>query len=314
MILPMKVSTLIMVAGLLLTAAFILLAEREPAVRFAPAEAVLGLGGAAQPDQGRATLSSDQAMQPDLMQPGRSGREPQADTNFTPAPEGMRPYIPILMYHYVRYVDRAVDPLGFGLSVTPEQFAAQLAWLHAHGYETVSMADVARCIRGEGPCPARAVALTFDDGYLDAHTEALPQLLVYGYTATFYIVSDFVGRPGYMGWEELRALQNAGMEIGAHSVNHPDLTRMRLDELRDQVGRSGAVLAAELGLPIVSFCYPLGRYNDTVMAVTREAGYLSATTTRADASQHDPFALPRLRISGDTSQARFEQMITAYLP
>ncbi|MBP1464667.1 polysaccharide deacetylase family protein [Candidatus Chloroploca sp. M-50] len=305
----MKVSTLIIVIALILTAVFILLAEREPAVRLAPAEAVLGLGGYAQPDQAEAAASGDL-----VMQPGHAGREERARNSFTPAPEGVRPHIPILMYHYVRYVDRAVDPLGFGLSVTPEQFAAQLAWLHSNGYETVSMADVARCIRGEGPCPARAVALTFDDGYLDAHTEALPRLLVYGYTATFYIVSDFVGRPGYMGWEELRALRDAGMEIGAHSVNHPDLTRMRLDELRDQVGRSGAVLGAELGQPIVSFCYPLGRYNDTVMAVTREAGYLSATTTRTDLSQHDPFALPRLRISGDTSQARFEQMITAYLP
>ncbi|PDW01222.1 polysaccharide deacetylase family protein [Candidatus Chloroploca asiatica] len=310
----MKASTLILVVGLILTAAFLLLAEREPAVRIAPAEAVLGLGGYAQPDQGGATASGDLVMQPDLMQPGPAGREVRTRHTFTPAPEGVRPYVPILMYHYVRYVDRAVDPLGFGLSVTPEQFDAQLAWLHSNGYETVAMADVARCIRGEGPCPARAVALTFDDGYLDAHTEALPRLGAYGATATFYIVSDFIGRPGYMGWEELRALRDAGMEIGAHSVNHPDLTRMHLDELRDQIGRSGAVLAAELGQPVVSFCYPLGRYNDTVMAVTREAGYLSATTTRADASQHDPFALPRLRISGDTSQARFEQMIRTYLP
>ncbi|WP_165360647.1 polysaccharide deacetylase family protein [Candidatus Chloroploca sp. Khr17] len=312
----MKASTLILVVGLLLTAAFLLLAEREPAVRLAPAEAVLGFGfgGSAQPDQGGASASDDLVMQPALMQPGPTGREVQARQTFTPAPEGVRPYLPILMYHYVRYVDRAVDPLGFGLSVTPEQFAAQLAWLHSNGYETVSMADVARCIRGEGPCPARAVALTFDDGYLDAYTEALPRLVAYGSTATFYIVSDFIGRPGYMGWEELRALRDAGMEIGAHSVNHPDLTRMRLDELRDQVGRSGAVLAAELGQPIVSFCYPLGRYNDTVMAVTREAGYRSATTTRTDLSQYDPFALPRLRISGDTSQARFEEMIRAYLP
>lgn len=237
-----------------------------------------------------------------------------APADFTPAPTGARPYTPILMYHYVRYVDKGADPLGHSLSVTPEQFAAQLAWLAANGYETVRMDTVAACLRGEAPCPARAVALTFDDGYMDAYTAALPLLQQYGFVATFYIVSGFVGQPNYMGWAELRALRDAGMEIGAHTVSHPDLTRLSLDDARTEIAQARAALMTELGVPVLSFCYPGGRHSTDIAAIVREAGYTSATTTVQNGPQADPFTLPRLRIYGDLSQPGFEGMIRAVLP
>ncbi|NWF81981.1 MAG: polysaccharide deacetylase family protein [Chloroflexi bacterium] len=298
--------------GLILGAALVLISAGEQEVRIAPPGVVHNLAGpggpvpAGSPREALAPAGAQLQPLPTLM--------PLAAAGFSPAPAGERRYIPILMYHYVRYVDRAADPLGYSLSVTPEQLDGQLAWLKAAGYETVRMDAVAACLHGSGPCPARAVALTFDDGYMDAYTTALPLLQRHGFVATFYIVSGFVGQPGYMGWAELRALRDAGMEIGAHSVTHPDLTTLGLEELRAQVGQSGAAIAAEIGQPVVSFCYPGGRFSDTVVAVTREAGYNSATTTIPDGPQADPFTLPRLRIAGDLSQEGFQGMVAAYLP
>ncbi|NTV62307.1 MAG: polysaccharide deacetylase family protein [Oscillochloris sp.] len=233
---------------------------------------------------------------------------------FAVAPTGQRPYIPILMYHYVRTVDPGLDPLGYGLSVTPEQFAAQLDWLRRAGYDTIQMSALASCIRGDGPCPARAVALTFDDGHLDAYTDALPLLEQYGDTATFYVVSGFVGQDAYMGWEEIRALYNAGMEIGAHSISHLDLTTLSYYENVDQIARSGQEIAAQIGAPVRSFCYPAGQFTPEIATITRDAGYTSATTTVQEGAQDDLFALPRVRISGDMSQESFEATIAAYLP
>lgn len=224
------------------------------------------------------------------------------------------PYIPILMYHYVRYVDSGADPLGYNLSVTPDQFAAQLDWLKRNGYDTVRMDTVGACIQGQGPCPARAVALTFDDGYSDAFSAALPLLQQYGATATFYIISSAVGQPGYMNWDELRTLQSAGMEIGSHSITHPDLTTLGFAEASVEIHESGALLSSQLGVPMKSFCYPSGRFNADIENITRDAGYTSATTTIQDGPQSDPFALPRLRIYGDLTQEGFEGTITAYLP
>ena len=216
------------------------------------------------------------------------------------APQGgvALPSAPILMYHYVRGVDQAADPLGWELSVTPELFEQHMAWLAQAGYTGVRVDLLARCMRGEPACPPRPVALTFDDGYADAYTAALPVLQRHGFTATFYVVSDFVGQPGYMTWEQLATLRDAGMEIGAHSVSHPDLTTLDAFELQRQVAQPKAEIEARLGVRVVSFCYPAGHYSWAVLEAVRAAGYESATTTRWDNDYGDMLALPRRRVSG----------------
>ncbi len=299
--------------GLAVASALITLTEPTRESRIALVEAVVVADSRMAPEGQFPTPTLAAPLAPPDSRPQPVALPPVA-ASFTPAPPGERPFIPILMYHYVRYVDQGADPLGYGLSVTPDQLGAQLAWLKAAGYEAVRMDAVAACLRSEGPCPAHAVAITFDDGYLDAYTTALPILQQYGYPATFYIVSDFVGQPGYAGWEELRAMHRAGMELGAHSVSHPDLTTLGLEDLRDQVARSGARISEMIGAPVRSFCYPGGRFDPTVAAVVSETGFTSATTTMPDLPQNDPYTLPRLRIAGDTGLEGFQWMVQAYLP
>jgi peptidoglycan/xylan/chitin deacetylase (PgdA/CDA1 family) len=295
---------------MVLLVAIVLTSGPEP-VRLAPPSA---LGAPAPALSGEAGQAMTPAIQVPDTPPATQAPAPALAPAFAVAPAGQRPYIPILMYHYVRSVDQAADPLGYNLSVTPDQLAAQVEWLRRSGYDTVQMSALAACIRGESPCPARAVALTFDDGYMDAYTAALPVLQEYGATATFYIVSGFVGHDAYMGWEEIRALRNAGMEIGAHSISHIDLTTLSHDENVDQIGRSGAEIAAQIGAPVHSFCYPAGQFNADIAAITRDLGYTSATTTIQEGAQDDLFALPRVRVYGDMSQDGFQATIAAYLP
>lgn len=220
--------------------------------------------------------------------------------------------LPIVMYHYVRVVDAGSDPLGYELSVAPELFAQQMAWLYEQGYATVTMATAVRCLRGEPACPPQAVALTFDDGYFDAYSEVLPVLQHYGFTATFYIVGDFVGQPGYMGWEQLATLRDAGMEIGAHSISHPDLTTLDAQSAAWQISESKARLERELGVVVTSFCYPAGRYNAAVAAQVAAAGFSNATTTRWDADYSDVFGLPRRRVAGGADLSSFVALVRGY--
>jgi peptidoglycan/xylan/chitin deacetylase (PgdA/CDA1 family) len=222
--------------------------------------------------------------------------------------------IPILMYHYVRQVDAAADPLGYRLSVTPAQFAAQLDWLDAQGYTPVRMDQAIACMQGAEGCPQRPVALTFDDGYMDAATHALPLLRERGFVATFYIVHGFVGQPGYMGWEELRTLRDAGMQIGAHSLNHLDLTTLAPGAAAAEIGASGEQLAAALDVPITSFCYPAGKFNSATRAQVAQAGYRSAVTTLQGRYTGDAYTLPRLRIEGTISLAGFAALVQSYAP
>lgn len=204
---------------------------------------------------------------------------------------------PILMYHYIRSADPA-DPAGYGLSVAPEQLAAQLDWLAREGYTTLRVDEALACLGGAPGCPTKPVALTFDDGYMDAYTAALPLLRERGMVATFYIVGGFVGQPGYMGTAELRALHAAGMQLGAHSMRHLDLTTLGREEALRELTTSKAVVEAVTGAPATSFCYPAGRYTPEVRALVAEAGFASAVTTDPPGDFGDPLLLPRVRVDG----------------
>jgi peptidoglycan/xylan/chitin deacetylase (PgdA/CDA1 family) len=226
-----------------------------------------------------------------------------------PATTALSGPVPILMYHYIRTVDPASDPLGYALSVTPELFEQQMAWLHDQGYTPVRMDLLARCLGGEPICPERPVALTFDDGYEDAFSTALPVLQRYGFSATFYIISGFVGQAGYMTWEQLAGLRDAGMAIGAHTIDHLDLTSLDPTESNRQIVESKADLERALGISVQSFCYPTGLYDATIIEQVRAAGFLSATTTRWDADYSDVLALPRRRVAGGTTIEEFAAIV-----
>jgi peptidoglycan/xylan/chitin deacetylase (PgdA/CDA1 family) len=249
---------------------------------------------------------------PTLAVPAGGASAPPSQPVVAPAAEGAGPPPPILMYHYIRTVDQASDPLGYELSVAPELFEAHMAWLHEQGYTAMRMDAAARCLRGETVCPARAVALTFDDGYADAFTTAWPVLQRYGFTATFYIVSGLVGQQGYMSWEQLAMLRDSGMEIGAHTVDHPDLTSLDPATAEYQIAQPKADLEGQLGISVVSFCYPTGLYNWGIEEQTRAAGYLSATTTRWDSDYSDIMALPRRRVGGGTAVEGFAAIVQGW--
>lgn len=216
---------------------------------------------------------------------------------------------PILMYHYVRAVDEAGDPLGYNLSVTPDDFERQIAWLSEQGYHSVRMDMLARCLGGEVACPAKPIAITFDDGYEDAYTAALPVLQRHGMVATFYIISGLVGQPGYMSWEQLAAMRDAGMELGGHTVNHYDLTSLDWTTAGYEIGQVKADLEQRLAIKVASFCYPTGLYNGGIEEQARAAGYTSATTTRWDGDYSDIMALPRRRVAGGTALEGFAAIV-----
>jgi peptidoglycan/xylan/chitin deacetylase (PgdA/CDA1 family) len=168
------------------------------------------------------------------------------------------------------------------------------------------------CLEGRIACPQKPVALTFDDGYEDAATIAMPIMQRYGFTGTFYIVTSFVGKPGYMSWEQLELLRNSGMEIGAHSVNHPDLTVLSYEEALKEITLSRATLQGNLHVDAESFCYPIGSYNQETMAMVQEAGYTNAVTTYAGSSLESPYELPRRRILGGETLDAFIWYVTAF--
>jgi len=221
-----------------------------------------------------------------------------------PTPDGVQRTVavPILMYHYISVPPPDADAIRQDLSVPPETFEAHLRYLAEAGYQSISLYDLIMHLTIGEPLPDRPVIITFDDGYVDNFDNAFPLLQKYGFTATFFVLTGLVdaGNPRYMSWGELRTLSQAGMEIGVHSRDHPDLRGQSLDFLIWQILGPKESIEDHVGVTPRFFSYPSGQYDEEVVTVLHSAGFWGAVTINQGVSQSSDrlFELERIRVHG----------------
>jgi len=187
---------------------------------------------------------------------------------------------PILVFHSVRpYIQSDTTAVRRHIA-TPETLEQELAYLRDSGYVSVTFDDLVDHITKNSPLPPRPVIISFDDDWESQYTYAFPLLEKYGFTATFYIWVAVVGREHHMTWDEIRTLSKAGMQIGCHTITHPYLTRVKNDEsLRREILGARRFIEDRVGVPVTTFAYPFGQYNERVAAIVKEAGFTSARST-----------------------------------
>lgn len=216
--------------------------------------------------------------------------------------------IAVLTYHRVNGYRRNE------LSVTPEMFRRQVRWLRDNGYENMRMSELADAnIENRTKPDAPHVVFSFDDGYEDNYTEAFPVLKEHGYTAIFYLATDYMGgglmyprdilesnsreHNRVMSWEQASELLASGMEIGSHTISHPVLTRIPDEQACREIKDSRIILEEKLEVPVTSFCYPGGFLNETHRRYVREAGYHTACAADPGIWQGgDVFRIPRVSV------------------
>lgn len=205
----------------------------------------------------------------------------QSSTTRNPLPIK---WIPVLMYHRVVETADAADPIF--INITAAHFAEQMAYLRDHGYQSIALDDVPLAV-GDHSSWSKPVAITFDDGYQDTFTHALPILQRFGMTATVMLVSDHIG--GRNTWDagksadapllsldEIRVLANAGISFGAHTATHPSLPDISLEAVRHELIDSKAKLESLLGHEISTLAYPYGRKAPEICRLAEETGYSAA--------------------------------------
>ena len=209
-----------------------------------------------------------------------------------PEPEGF----PILEYHQV--TDEVFDPDFEVYNVPPEEFAAQLDYLQAEGYTTITLQDFMRVVHGKGELPAKPIVLTFDDGYADNYKTMLPILEAHSMTAVVYAITNELGKKNYMTLDELKDMQRRGIEIGSHTADHLPLTSLDATTLRRQIHDSKIFLEWSGLQTIYSLSYPNGAFNSEIEKILREENYLTAVTGEAGLNTlaTNPYELYRVHI------------------
>ena len=206
-------------------------------------------------------------------------------------PEGF----PILEYHMVTENPHS-DAKPY--VVPPEDFAEQLDYLAEEGYTTITPQDYARARKGKQQLPEKPIILSFDDGYEDNWRVVLPMLEERGMKAVFYMVTNSIGKPGYLTWDNLFDMERRGMEIGSHTANHLPLTTLSPEKQREELRLSKLMLEWKGMKTIYSFSYPNGSYNAGVVTMLAEEEYLTAVTGEAGLNtlETNPYLLRRVNI------------------
>ncbi len=208
-------------------------------------------------------------------------KEEQAlqDTVEKVQPESV--HVPILIYHSVHpHTPNEISVVRY-YDVAPTAFEKQLQYLKDNNYAVISSSYLAEALEKNITLLPKTVIINFDDGWKNQYKYAFPLLKKYGYTATFFLPSDMIGHgSAFMTWDQVKDLDNAGMEIGGHTRTHPYLPTIDSQaDLISEIKGGKTVLESQLGHPIFSFAYPFGHYNDNIISVVKKAGFTSARST-----------------------------------
>jgi peptidoglycan/xylan/chitin deacetylase (PgdA/CDA1 family) len=206
--------------------------------------------------------------------------------------------VPILMYHVTK-----APPAGTPypeLWVKPADFKGQMQWLADNGYTGITMAQLFKYWDQGFKLPAKPIVISFDDGYPSHTKTARPVLAKHHWPGVLFLELRNVDNPeSGLRTSMVKSLLASGWELGSHTITHPNLTTLDAAQLEEEVAGSRKQISKKFGVPIDFFCYPAGKYDDTVVAAVEDAGYKGATTVDPGlASPDKPFELARIRIDG----------------
>lgn len=175
--------------------------------------------------------------------------------------KGSEASIPILMYHSISEDDESNVHPYYRTKTSPAMFAAQVKSLHESGYKTCSVAAALQQV--QSPAGGKLVGITFDDGYRNFYRHAFPVLNQYGFSATVFLPTAYIGENSVqfkgtdcLTWSEVRELSRHGIVFGSHTVTHPQLHGLSVAKIQEEVVNSRKAIEEILGCAVDSFAYP----------------------------------------------------------
>lgn len=207
------------------------------------------------------------------------------------------------MYH-----NTSPDEPASGMNIKPEILKKQIKYLISKHYTFLKISQLPSFTPSK-----KHVVLTFDDGFASNYTHLFPILKKYNVPATIYLTSNIKGIPT-LNNDQIKEMHDSGLiEFGAHTINHVNLTKVDNEIADEEIIKSKQAVESITGVPCLSFAYPYGRYEYRHLKMVENAGFLTAVTTKKQIvafKDSNPFALPRLSVSGVIDSTQFYLLIT----
>jgi peptidoglycan/xylan/chitin deacetylase (PgdA/CDA1 family) len=228
--------------------------------------------------------------------------------------------IPILMYHSISASLASSQHPYFGTITTPEALDKQIRFLRENGYLGISLEQAVSDVQSGRQNSDKRVVITFDDGFEDFYTEAFPILSRYGYGATVFLPTKYIGDSGQrfngvtcLNWSQVRELKRAGIQFGSHTVTHPQLRTLTMPEVGYELQSSRWTIEDKLGSKVESFSYPYA-FPEAEVNFTRklresllESGYTNGVSTMVGTvgPSSDALFLERIPVNTFDDEALF---------
>jgi peptidoglycan/xylan/chitin deacetylase (PgdA/CDA1 family) len=209
--------------------------------------------------------------------------------------------IPVLNYHSV-----SIDP-GNVVVISPAKLEEQMQYLADNSYDVLTLQQFIDIWQGKAEAPPKPVLLTFDDGYTDNYTEAMPILKKFNFPATLFMTPGWVDKDGYLTWEQVEEMHSNGWDIQPHGMSHTSLSKLDKEKQLYEITEARKQIEERFDTAANVFCYPYGHYNQTTLSILKEQDFLLAFTIeqgRTDRTQ-DPYLLRRLFINGEEDLKMF---------
>lgn len=172
--------------------------------------------------------------------------------------------MPIFMYHFI--LDDYGDASDSENYISPTKLEEQLKYISENGYQTVYITEIDKLYKYTKP-----VALTFDDCFVYFYNNAFPLFKKYNLKASVYIITNYINGPNYLTTEQIKEMKESGLiDVQSHSLSHPYLSRIPIEQARKEIVDSKKVLKDLLDVDSTVFCYPIGDYNKKVVDIVKE--------------------------------------------
>ncbi len=206
--------------------------------------------------------------------------------------------VPVLNYHQINNEDHN------SLTLSDKEFEAQMNYLYREGYNAISPDQLADYLQYDKKLPPNPILITLDDGYADNYRVAYPILQKYHFTATIFVITDFVSHyPKYLTWNQIKEMSDDGLSFEDHTLSHISLPKASDEEISKQLIKSKEALEWHIGKKVEYLAYPGGEYDQRVIQLTKDAGYRAAFTVNfgRDRVNSIMYTLNRIPIFGGGS-------------